>query len=83
MPALFLSFNQNPAKKNKLRKVPSLSSSNNSLRPKVKREELKIHEILLCSHIDSFIYSYYTFLLSEEYKTYKIIFPTFQSLIES
>lgn len=65
-------------RKNKLRKVPSLPSSNNSLKLKVKRDEPKIREILLCSHIDSLIYSYYAFLLSEEYETYKIIFPTFQ-----
>lgn len=65
-------------RKNKLRKVPSLPSSNNSLKLKVKRDEPKIREILLCSHIDSLIYSYYAFLLSEEYETYKIIFPAFQ-----
>ncbi len=52
-------------RKNKLRQVPSLASSK-----KVKRDEPKIREILLCSHIDSLIYSYYAFLLSEEYETY-------------
>ena len=57
-------------RKNRLRKVLPLSSSNNSLKPKVKRDEPKIREILLCSHIDSLIYSYYAFLLSEKYETY-------------
>ena len=57
-------------RKNKLKKLPLLSSSSNGLKPKVKRDKPKIREILLCSHIDSLIYSYYAFLLSEEYETY-------------